>query len=770
MSISGTIEQAPSNGYYFTDVRTNDIVFRAFSGASYCFGAGSNVASTLRVNSNIITMVPRNGIGIGTDTPQASFHIYNGTSNPTLMIDGGGQSNIGTLRLATTNTGNYIQSGTQFSNNTRADLIFTSMGGTTEWMRIRSSNGNIGIGTSTPTYKLDVSGDINFSGTMYQNGTLFNSGSYSNISVSLTTATPSNGYTLSNITVPYVDVSTITSGFTTSCGSVALASYNASSLAAGASISITLQHNLGQSNYSVYIFPEKPTNVAVDIVTKNTNNFVASVKNISNTSIANPTFNYMLVYGTQTSQRKVLASKVTLAYTSSNLVAYSGASSSNTQFSLVGAATDPAGYTVTYSNMTNSNNAFSMPNTTTLRYVHQKTNRTTPVTILATNSFNTDSNNQMISYNVVESNLSALSFTNSFTSNMTVSGVGSYSYALPATDQGLALSYTISNNGGVTSSVSGTTLNFNNLGSTGTRNIVLQGGLSSTIMTQAALSYRTFTFTMNETYAGLYAFTSHTFTNAGATGRTGPTLAQCRSAYSSASWTQNSSFFNMTTQGVQLWTVPSSGQYYISMAGAAGGDAPKPATSSLNTSYTGGRGIIGDYTMTLTQGDVLSIIIGQKGTTAGGSAGYNYNSIAGGGGGGTWILYQGTIYAVVGGGGGAIHDGTNSVGGNGVDAPISASGTKTNGALISGTGQGGASSYGGGLGGGGGAGWLSDGASSSGTYTFSSGGPNGGQKYVGGLGRYNSTSSYSHTNGDGGFGGGGGIELFSLSFIVIISL
>jgi len=34
-------------------------------------------------------------------------------------------------------------------------------------------NGNVGIGTGTPAYKLDVLGDINFSGNLYQNGSLF---------------------------------------------------------------------------------------------------------------------------------------------------------------------------------------------------------------------------------------------------------------------------------------------------------------------------------------------------------------------------------------------------------------------------------------------------------------------------------------------------------------------------------------------------------------------------------------------------------------------
>jgi hypothetical protein len=37
--------------------------------------------------------------------------------------------------------------------------------------------GNVGIGTNTPSKKLDVTGDINFTGNLYKNGSLFGSGS-----------------------------------------------------------------------------------------------------------------------------------------------------------------------------------------------------------------------------------------------------------------------------------------------------------------------------------------------------------------------------------------------------------------------------------------------------------------------------------------------------------------------------------------------------------------------------------------------------------------
>ncbi len=57
--------------------------------------------------------------------------------------------------------------------------------------------GNIGIGTTNPSKKLDVSGDINFTGNLYQNGTLFSGGSGGGSSQWVTTN--AGIHTLSNV-------------------------------------------------------------------------------------------------------------------------------------------------------------------------------------------------------------------------------------------------------------------------------------------------------------------------------------------------------------------------------------------------------------------------------------------------------------------------------------------------------------------------------------------------------------------------------------------
>jgi Chaperone of endosialidase len=162
MTISGTIEQAPTDAYCFTDVLSNDIVFRAFANANFVFGSGSNVVSTMRVNSNTVGF-NASGVGVGTNSPQGTMHVFNSNSAPVFILDGNGINNRGALRFLPTNAGNYIQSGVVLSNDSKADIAFASMMGTTEWVRIKAATGSVGIGTNNPAYSLDVVGNARFS-------------------------------------------------------------------------------------------------------------------------------------------------------------------------------------------------------------------------------------------------------------------------------------------------------------------------------------------------------------------------------------------------------------------------------------------------------------------------------------------------------------------------------------------------------------------------------------------------------------------------------
>lgn len=119
-----------------------------------------------------------------------------------------------------------------------------------------------------------------------------------------------------------------------------------------------------------------------------------------------------------------------------------------------------------------------------------------------------------------------------------------------------------------------------------------------------------------------FVFSSYTFTNAGISGINGPTLAQCRTAYAATSWANT--YLNMTTQGIQRWTVPSSGWYNITAAGAKGGDY---------SSYIGGSGRVISGKVYLFGNETINIVVGQMGSSSYGS---------GAGGGGASFVYRGS--------------------------------------------------------------------------------------------------------------------------------
>ena len=127
-----------------------------------------------------------------------------------------------------------------------------------------------------------------------------------------------------------------------------------------------------------------------------------------------------------------------------------------------------------------------------------------------------------------------------------------------------------------------------------------------------------------EGMAQLYPFTTHTFTPCGATGPTGPTLGDCTTAYASETWTADPSFFNMTTQGIQEWTVPATGNYSIEVFGAQGGD--DTYTSGPEDGGLGAR-LYGEFS--LTEGQVIYILAGQKGVNT--KVTYADNAAPGGG-------------------------------------------------------------------------------------------------------------------------------------------
>ncbi len=238
----------------------------------------------------------------------------------------------------------------------------------------------------------------------------------------------------------------------------------------------------------------------------------------------------------------------------------------------------------------------------------------------------------------------------------------------------------------------------------------------------------------------LYRFSSHTFSGCGSLGNTGPTLAACRSTYSTT-WDENSDNFTVVG-GIQYWTVPFTGRYYIDAYGAG---------SAMTAGTVGGYGARIADTFDLTQGEVIRILVGQ------GPRYWSYT--ANNGGGGTFVTRaphndDASILIIAGGGGGSDSPTvTQSL----ANASITKSGNRGSGSGVvgdTGPGAGGTNGNGGGTAananaGGGGGGFYTDGATNTAWRN------NGGKAYVNGGAGALPGSGWSN-NYEGGFGGGGG--------------
>jgi hypothetical protein len=128
------------------------------------------------------------------------------------------------------------------------------------------------------------------------------------------------------------------------------------------------------------------------------------------------------------------------------------------------------------------------------------------------------------------------------------------------------------------------------------------------------------------------------FTNAGATGRLGPTQAQIDANYSGTSL-EGAVTINSTHQGIQEWAVPASGTYRIEAWGAQGGLALQNEVVGKGAKMSG--------SFALSNETVLKIIVGQMPS--------NLNALAGGaGGGGSYIVDLSQNPLLIAGGGGGV--------------------------------------------------------------------------------------------------------------------
>lgn len=232
--------------------------------------------------------------------------------------------------------------------------------------------------------------------------------------------------------------------------------------------------------------------------------------------------------------------------------------------------------------------------------------------------------------------------------------------------------------------------------------------------------------------AGIYEFVNATFTPGGTSGRNGPSLAAAISGLTGTgvnAWKNNTSYFNVTN-GIQFWTVPTTGSYRITTAGAMGGFSDDGTSGNTRPGY--GATVAG--TFNLTSGQILKILVGQRGMSSSDPSPYGSNP-GGGGGGGSFVATSANIPLIVAAGGGGEH--WVSWNTNGIDGRVGNNGDIGGSAGERGSGGGGFTNNGSN---------ASTEVSSTGGLSFINGG-------TGGQG----DNSMSNQNA-GGFGGGGGAK------------
>jgi len=151
----------------------NGVTFSGGGGSSL-WTAGTNslyYRSNVEVGTgNLFVDTTTSNVGIGSTTPSYTLDVdgdihFSGNlyQNGTEFVSGGGNGGGGGSSLWTSGTNSiYYRSNVEVG---------------TGNLFVDTTTSNVGIGSTTPSYTLDVAGDINFTGSLLENGTAFTLGS-----------------------------------------------------------------------------------------------------------------------------------------------------------------------------------------------------------------------------------------------------------------------------------------------------------------------------------------------------------------------------------------------------------------------------------------------------------------------------------------------------------------------------------------------------------------------------------------------------------------
>ncbi|MEM5829866.1 MAG: hypothetical protein QXU15_03930, partial [Candidatus Aenigmatarchaeota archaeon] len=146
---------------------TYSLILREIAYYSPAIWAGSRLLSSMIPidwdhNKNVFFT---GNVGIGTTSPGSKLHVQDGDIR--IGVESGGRRGIIFNEGTTADVMRIVYNGTESGDINRIDIMRgAGLGAVKELVSIQAG-GNVGIGTTTPAYKLDVAGDIRATGTIY---------------------------------------------------------------------------------------------------------------------------------------------------------------------------------------------------------------------------------------------------------------------------------------------------------------------------------------------------------------------------------------------------------------------------------------------------------------------------------------------------------------------------------------------------------------------------------------------------------------------------
>lgn len=165
LGVAGNIN---ASGSITTSANIQGASITATSGLIAPYIAGGNAAintltldSTTHATKGNILLAPNGGnVGIANNSPGGALEIGTNSVSSSSYRFAPSTLDQGAMRFTTNSSANWIQSGLDYTPDSKKDLKFSSISGMTTWMTLQASTGSLGIGTQTPTQKLDVIGGV----------------------------------------------------------------------------------------------------------------------------------------------------------------------------------------------------------------------------------------------------------------------------------------------------------------------------------------------------------------------------------------------------------------------------------------------------------------------------------------------------------------------------------------------------------------------------------------------------------------------------------